>query len=129
MTQKLSCITLICKDGSRADETTECYRPTSLLNVDYNIISKCIATRLGKILPKVIGIDQTSAIKGRSIFDNLHLNQNVIDYVDQKDLTACFICVDQEKAFARVSWSYMFDTLNAFGFRENFIKWVKLFIY
>ena len=125
LSQKLSYITLICKDESWADEM-KCYRPISLLNIDYKIISKVIATRLGKILPKIIGFDQTSAIKGRSIFDNLHLIRNVIDYVDQKDLSACFICVDQEKAFDRVSWSYMFDTLNAFGFSENFIKWVKL---
>ena len=125
LTQKLSYITLICKDETRSDEM-KCYRPISLLNIDYKIISKVIASRLGKVLPKIIGIDQTSAIKGRSIFDNLHLIRNVIDYVDQKDLAACFICVDQEKAFDRVSWSYMFDTLKAFGFSENFIKWVKL---
>ena len=125
LTQRLSYITLICKDETRADEM-KCYRPISLLNVDYKIISKIIATRLGKILPKIIDINQTSGIKGRSIFDNLHLIRNVIDYIDQKDLAACFICVDQEKAFDRVSWSYMFDTLNAFGFSENFIKWIKL---
>ena len=83
----------MCKDESRADEM-KCYRPISLLNIDYKIISKVIATKLGKILPKIIDFDQTSAIKGHSIFDNFHLIRNVIDYVDQKDLTACFICVD-----------------------------------
>ena len=71
LSQKLSYITLICKDESRADEM-KCYRPISLVNIDYKIISKVIATMLGKILPKIIGFDQTSAIKGRSIFDNLH---------------------------------------------------------
>ena len=123
--QKLSYITLICKDDTRADEM-KCYRPISLLNIDYKIFSKVIANRLGNILPSIIWIDQTSAVKGRSIFDNLHLLRNVIDYVEQKDIAACFICFDQEKAFDRVSWSYMFDTLQAFGFDDNFINWVKL---
>ena len=72
LTQRLSYITLICKDETRADEM-KCYRPISLLNVDYKTLSKIIATGLGKILPKIIGIDQTPGIKGRSIFDNLHL--------------------------------------------------------
>ena len=124
-TQKLSYITLICKDESRADEM-KCYRPISLLNIDYKIISKVITIRLGKILPKIIDIDQTCSVKGRSIFDNIHLLRNVIDYINQKNLAAAFVCLDQEKAFDRVSRSYMFDTLTAFGFSENFIRWIRL---
>ena len=82
-TQRLSYITLICKDETRADEM-KCYRPISLLNIEYKIISKVIANRLGTVLPNIIGIDQTSAIKGRSIFDNIHLLKNVIGDIDQK---------------------------------------------
>ena len=123
--QKHSYITLICKDETRADEM-KCYRPISLLNIDYKVISKAITNRLGRDLPKIIGIDQTCSVKGRSIFDNLHLIRNVMDYVDQKNLTASFICLDQEKAFDRVSRSYMFDTLRAFGFNDNFLRWIKL---
>ena len=63
-TQKLSYITLICKDVTKADEM-KCYRPISLLN---KIIPKIITIRLGKVLPKIIGIDQTCSVKGRSIF-------------------------------------------------------------
>ena len=123
--QKHSYIPLICKDETRGDEM-KCYRPISLLNIDYKVISKAITNRLGRVLPKIIGIDQTCSVKGRSIFDNLHLIRNVMDYVDQKNLTASFICLDQEKAFDRVSRSYMFDTLRAFGFNDNFLRWIKL---
>ena len=77
-------------------------------------------------MPSIIDIDQTCSVKGRSIFDNVHLIRNVIDYINQKDLSACFICLDQEKAFDRVSRSYMFNTLTAFGFHENFLKWIHL---
>ena len=74
------------------------YRPISLLNIDYKIISKVLSLRLSNVLPKIINPDQTCAIKGRSIFDNLHLIRNVIDYIDQKNLEATFICLDQEKS-------------------------------
>ena len=123
--QKLSYITLICKDNSRSDDM-KCYRPISLLNIDYKIISKILTSRLSRVLPKIINTDQTCAVKGRSIFDNLHLIRNVIDYIDQKNLPVSFICLDQEKAFDRVSWEYMYSTLAAFGFDENFINWIKL---
>ena len=43
-------------------------------------------------------------------------------------MAACFICLDQEKAFESVSWSFMLDTLVAFGFDDNFLKWVLLLI-
>ena len=123
--QKLSYITLICKDETRSDEM-KCYRPISLLNIDYKIISKVITQRLGNVLPNIIHLDQTCAVKGRTIFDNVHLLRSISDYIEQKNLSACFISLDQEKAFDRVSWSYLYDTLKAFGFDDDFLKWIKL---
>ena len=32
----------------------------------------------------------------------------------------------KKRHLIRVSWSYMYSTLIAFGFHENFIRWVKL---
>ena len=46
--------------------------------------------------------------------------------LNRKNLSACFIPLDQEKAFDRVSWSYLYDTLKAFGFDDDFLKWIKL---
>ena len=123
--QKRSYITLICKDQTRSDEM-KCYRPTSLLIIDYKIISQVISQRLGTVLPRIIHLDQTCAVKGRSIFDNIHLLRNIVDYIEQKDLSACFISLDQEKAFDRASWSYLYDTLKSFGFDDDFLKWIKL---
>ena len=77
----------------------KCYRPISLLNIDYKIISKVISQRLGTVLPRIIHLDQTCAVKGRPIFDNVHLLRNIVDYTERKDLSACFISLDQEKAF------------------------------
>jgi len=65
-----------------------------------------LSTRLNNVLPSIISLSQTCSIKGRSIFDNLHLLRNIIDYIDQKNINACFINLDQEKAFDRVSWEY-----------------------
>ena len=123
--QKLSYITLLCKDKKNADDMKN-YRPISLLNIDRKILSKIISTRLSYILPSIIGISQTCSIRGRSIFDNLHLFRNIQDYIEQKDLYAAFISLDQEKAFDRVSWSYLYNTLKAFGFHDNFIHWISV---
>ena len=100
------------------------YRPISLLNIDRKILSKLLANRLGQVLPNIVSLSQTCSIKGRSIFDNIHLIRNLYDYIESKNISACFIQFDQEKAFDRVSWPYMYNMLRAFKFSENFIRWI-----
>jgi hypothetical protein len=43
------------------------WRPISLLNTDYKILTKTMATRLKKVLPTVIHPDQVAYLKGRYI--------------------------------------------------------------
>ena len=62
--QKRGIISLIPKKNK--DRTLlENLPPISLLNVDYRILTKSIAGRLEKFLPKIINSDQTGYIKGR----------------------------------------------------------------
>ena len=85
ISQRQGLITLICKNKDAPQYLTN-WRPISLLNVDYKIISKVLTNRLKLVIGKVISIDQTCAIPGRSIQDNLHLIRNIIDYVYRKQI-------------------------------------------
>jgi len=124
-TQRNGLISLLYKNKGSRDELTN-WRPISLLNVDYKIISKILATRMRQILYKIINIDQTCSVAGRSISDNAHLLRNVQSYVDQKNLGAVFLSLDQQKAFDRVNWGYLQQVLEKFGFGPNFRKWVQI---
>jgi Reverse transcriptase (RNA-dependent DNA polymerase) len=70
--QRLSFITLLCKDPAKSEDIGN-WRPISLLNTDYKILSKVLTNRLKIIAKTIIGQEQTCRIAGRSIFDNLHL--------------------------------------------------------
>jgi len=125
LTQRAGLITLICKDSTKAEHLTN-WRPISLLNVDYKILSKVLANRLKLIIAECVHSDQTCSIPGRSIHDNLHLVRNVIDYCNDKKIPGAIISYDQAKAFDRVSHDYLFRVLKAYGFGVSFINWVTL---
>ena len=123
--QRQGLITLICKDKNNA-ETLKNWRPISLLNVDYKMLSKVLTLRLRKVIGEIIHPDQTCSIPGRTIQDNIHLIRNVIEYSNSKNISAAIISLDQSKAFDRVSHDYLINTLNAFGFKPHFISLTKL---
>lgn len=123
--QRLSYITLLCKDSTQS-HNLKFWRPISLLNVDYKIISRVLANRLQKVLHIIIHPDQTCSIPGRSILDNVHLLRSISNYVDQKNLPVAFLSLDQEKAFDRVSHEFMFKALKSYGFGDSFVRWVRL---
>ena len=103
------------------------WRPISLLNVDYKIISKSITSRLSRVLSTIVDADQTCSVPGRSIFSNVTMLRDLLDYIELTDETAILVSLDQEKAFDRVDRSFLMDLLRRFGFGPNFCEWVSTF--
>ena len=97
------------------------WRPISLLNTDYKICTKVLANRLRQVLPRIINKDQTCGIPDRSIYENLFLLRDTIDYVKHKELSAAIISLDQEKAFDRVNHGFLQRVLTRFNFGPHFL--------
>ena len=124
-TMRISHITLLCKNDD-APHLCKNYRPISLLNVDYKIISKILSNRLRTELPKIIHPDQTCSVKGRSIQDNCHYLRDIINDINSENNIGILLSLDQEKAFDRVSHDYILNILNYYGFSPEFQRWIKL---
>ena len=67
---KLSYITLLPKDLDNRTEVSK-YRPVSLLNADYKIISKILTSRIQPVMHKLVHEDQQCAVKGRKIQNHM----------------------------------------------------------
>ena len=101
------------------------YRPITLTNVDYKILTRCLATRMAPVLPSLIHRNQT-CVPGRSIATNTHIMQDLIDTITQEGKGAALIILDEEKAFDRMSHTFIIKVLRKFGFGERFVRWVQI---
>ena len=106
-------------------ELIQNWRPISLLNVDYKIISKTLSDRLKQVMGKIISKEQYCGIPDRSIIHCNNTMRDIINYVRDNDLQAGLLNLDWSKAFDRVNLSFLFNVMKKFGFSDKFIKWIK----
>jgi endonuclease/exonuclease/phosphatase family metal-dependent hydrolase len=123
--QRQAIITLLEKPGKDRHHIKN-WRPISLLNVDYKILTKCLSERLQNIIHKLIHHSQTGFIKGRSIFDNLRTILDIVEERDQLNKDGLLISIDFEKAFDSLSWEFLNKALKTYNFGSDFIKWVQI---
>lgn len=113
--------------GKKNKDPLECgsYRPISLLNSDYKILTKILSLRLEQVIPSIISPDQTGFVKERPLFFNIRRLLNVVHSPCQSD-SECILSMNAEKAFDRVEWAFLFVTMSKFGFGNSFISWIRL---
>lgn len=117
-------ITLVFKNKGDRDRL-ENYRPISLLNTDYKILSKIIANRIRTVIGSVVGPTQTYSIPGRDIADSIGTVRDTVRSMSAQG--GCLLSIDLEKAFDRVDHDFLWAALKKYGFGENIIAWLKLF--
>jgi hypothetical protein len=100
------------------------FRSISLYNVIYKIISKSLADRLKPHLPTSISQTQSTFIARRHISSNVILTQEIIRSFMLKSWTphAFLLKIDLAKAFDRLEWSFITQSLQRLGFNSHFIK-------
>ena len=107
-------IALLHKGGDRDNICN--WRPITLLNTDYKIISKLLANRTKPVLKKLIHSDQKGFVEGRNISESNRMIDDIINYMDEADQEGIIVFVDQEKAYDRVEWGWVNHVLKGFNF-------------
>ena len=118
-------ITLLKKGGRHVWEGLDDYRPITLLNTELKILARVLANRLQLVISDLIGSEQTFAVKGRSIQDNLHLIREVLEGIED-GTEAALISLDQSKAFDRVDHRFLATVLETVGFKPEFRRWISM---
>ena len=111
------------KKGSKLD--LENYRPISLLNVDYKILTKVLANRVKGVIGEIVQPTQSYSIPGRDISDTIATVRDVIEYLKRDGRGGIVVGIDWNKAFDRVEHEFLFKVLERFGFGEGLVGWVR----
>jgi len=99
----------IYKKGERSNIAN--YRPITLLNTDYKVMTKAMANKLAEVAPTLIHKDQAGFVRGRSIFDQVKLAKLAVDYGSIMGVNGAIFALDQEKAYDRIMHPYLWKVL------------------
>ena len=123
--QTQAVITLIEKVG-KDNRKLSGWRPISLINTDTKIIGKILVARVKHILPQIIDSDQYAFVPERFIDEATRLIADILEYTKMENIGGILFAADFAAAFDSLDYTFLFAALEAFGFPDTFVKWVKV---
>ena len=101
------------------------YRPICLLNVSFKIFTKVVANRETNVANKIIKPTQTTFLPGRYIMEGVVILHETIHELHSKEQSGLILKIDFEKAYDKVNWSFLQQTLRMKGFSPLWCKWIE----
>lgn len=123
--QKRGVITLLPKKNKDRRHMSN-WRPITLLNVDYKILTKALAKRLTGVLPILIDQDQLGFLHGRFIGVNIRNINDAIEYLQTQQQGGMVVSLDYAKAFDSVDKGYLIKVLKSYNFGPKFVCWIEI---
>ena len=92
------------------------YRPICLLNVSFKIFTKVATSRINSVANHLINPTQTAFMRGRNILEGVIIFHETIHELHRKNQNGVIIKIDFEKAYDKVRWDFLLQTLRMKGF-------------
>ncbi|KAK3032194.1 hypothetical protein RJ639_035906 [Escallonia herrerae] len=103
------------------------FRPISLCNTNYKLISKILASRLQSVLNKLISPLQAAFVPNHMVSDNSIMVQELRHTMRHKKGKSGLMAIklDMEKAYDKMEWGFILAVLTKFDFDSRWIEWVN----
>ena len=105
-------------------ETIGSYRPISLCNLVYKIVSTILVGRIRPLLDQLISPCQTAFVLGRRGVDNAIVVQEIIHTMGRAKGKCGYMAlkIDLEKAYDKLEWGFIRRMLIRYNFPDNLIE-------
>lgn len=88
------------------------------------MLARVLATRLQKVLPKVISSTQGAFVHGCQILDSVLIANDCIHSRNKARRPGLICKIDMEKAYDRVNWKFLLYLLGRMGFGIKWRTWI-----
>jgi hypothetical protein len=100
------------------------FRPISLCNLCYKLISKIIANQIKPILSSTLSEEQLGFLKGRRIQDAIGTTHECLHSITKKKTKSLILKMDLRKAYDCIDWDLLRMILIQVGFGIQMTKWI-----
>jgi hypothetical protein len=100
------------------------FRPISLINCSFKIISKTLNNRLESICNRLLASNQTSFVRGRFILESVVSTYEIIHEAARNKEKGIILKLDYEKVYDRVNWDFFEEMLVSRGFGRRWRDWI-----
>ncbi|OJT10530.1 Transposon TX1 uncharacterized 149 kDa protein [Trametes pubescens] len=101
------------------------YRPITLLNTDYKLLTKVLAVRLAAVAQDIVHPAQAGFVPGRRLHNHTQLARMMMEWAEVSEENGAIVALDQEKAYDKISHDYLWRVLDRFGIPESFTGIIK----
>lgn len=102
------------------------FRPISLCNFTYKIISNILVNRIRSHMDNLISPLQNAFVPKRYISDNIALAHELLHTMKSKKCKTYYMAfkIDLEKAYDRIEWNFIKNALIKYNFPPQLISWI-----
>ncbi|KAF7150605.1 hypothetical protein RHSIM_Rhsim02G0226500 [Rhododendron simsii] len=104
------------------------FRPISLCNVLYKVLSKVLVNRLRLVLRDLISQYQNGFVPTRMISDNMLIAHEMLEFIRKRKRgrrALYALKLDMNKAYDRVDWNFLLGVLRTMGFSQQWVGWIQ----
>ena len=101
------------------------YRPITVLNTDYKLMTKVLAMHLARSAPILLHRNKAGFVPSRQISQQTQLLKMVLKFAEATEENRMIVALDQAKAYDKIEHDYLWKTLKAFKLPDHFICTVQ----
>jgi hypothetical protein len=84
-----------------------------------------LTIRLERVVEKTILHNQITFMKGINIMSGIMVPHEVLHETKRSNISGIILKLDFEKAYDKICWSFLLESLKIRGFSEKWCEWIK----